>query len=299
LGPPAVIVLDDYHEVAPEAPLHEVVREAAESLPSGLSLLVLSRNDPPAALARLRLHGELVRFGWEDLQLTLDEAHGIAALSAPQVQAVQSRIAELHGQTQGWVAGLVLLLERGENSARGAPAPHLDARSVLFDYFATEIFGRLVPSTRAPLLCTAFLRRITAGQAERLTGDNEVGRGLADLERRNCFVVQREEAEAIYAEPIYEVHPLFREFLLERAHAAFDEAALVALQRSAAELLDEAGEPEEAAPRYHAARDWQALSSLVLHHAPALVAQGRHRTLGQWLSGLPSALFEHAPWLRY
>ena len=125
LGPPALIVLDDYHEVPAEAPLHEVVREAAESLPSGLSLLVLSRSDPPASLARLRLHGDLVRFGWEDLQLTLDEALGIAALSAPQAQAGQSRIAELHGQTQGWVAGLVLLLERGENSPRGAPAPHL------------------------------------------------------------------------------------------------------------------------------------------------------------------------------
>jgi len=37
----------------------------------------------------------------------------------------------------------------------------------------------------------------------------------------------------------------------------------------------------------------------VLRHAPALVAQGRHRTLGQWLSGLPGALFGHAPSLCY
>ncbi len=80
LGSPALLVLDDYHEVPAGAPLHEVVREAAENVPSGVSLLVLSRSDPPASLARLRLHGELIQFGWEDLQLTLDEARGIAAL---------------------------------------------------------------------------------------------------------------------------------------------------------------------------------------------------------------------------
>jgi len=164
----------------------------------------------------------------------------------------------------------------------------------LFDYFALEIFERLGPSRQAALLCTAFLHCITARQAERLTGDHKAGRVLADLERRNCFVIKRAAAEAIY-----EIHPLFRDFLLERANAAFDEATLVAVQRYAAELLDEAGQPEEAAPLYLAARDWQALSSLVLRHAPALVAQGRHRTLGQWLCGLPSALFEHTPWLRY
>ncbi|MGH2523597.1 MAG: hypothetical protein ACRDH2_13920, partial [Anaerolineales bacterium] len=292
LGPPALIVLDDYHEVAPEAPLHEVVREAAESLPSGLSLLVLSRSDPPASFARLRLHGELVRFGWEDLQLTQDEARAIAALHAPQ--AAEARVAELHDQAQGWVAGLVLLLEGGVAPAPAASQPGPHTQPLLFDYFALEIFERLGPSRQAALLCTAFLRCITARQAERLTGDHKAGRVLADLERRNCFVMKRAAAEAIY-----EIHPLFRDFLLERANAAFDEATLVAVQRYAAELLDEAGQPEEAAPLYQAARDWQALSSLVLRHAPALLSAGRHQTLTHWLNVLPQAGFTHAPWLRY
>ncbi|MGH8583356.1 MAG: hypothetical protein ACREWG_11345 [Gammaproteobacteria bacterium] len=58
MRPPAVIVLDDYHEVAPEAPLHEVVREAAESLPSGLSLLVLRHAPALVAQGRHRTLGQ-------------------------------------------------------------------------------------------------------------------------------------------------------------------------------------------------------------------------------------------------
>ncbi len=304
LGSPALVVLDDYHEVPAEAPLHEIVREAAENLPSGVSLLVLSRSDPPASLARLRVHGELIPFGWEDLQLTLDEARGIAALYAPKAGTTESRVAELHGRTQGWVAGLMLLVKRGEDAGQGAPAPRLDARSVLFEYFATEIFERLSPVTRAPLLYTAFLRRFTAGQAERLTGDEEVGRTLAQLTRGNCFVTAREEPEPSDAgigdaKILYEFHPLFREFLLDRAHAAFSETSLAALQRRAAELLDESGQAEEAATLYQAARDWPALAGLVLRHAAALIAEGRHRTLGLWLNDLPNALCEDSPWLSY
>ncbi len=179
--------------------------------------------------------------------------------------------------------GLIVLDDYHEVPA-GAP---------LFDYFALEIFERLAPSRQAALLCTAFLRCITQRQAERLTGDPGAGRMLADLERRNYFVMRRAGAE-----PSYEYHPLFRDFLLGRARIAFDGHLLVTLQRRAAELLAEAGQPEEAAFLYHAVSDWQALSSLLLGHAPALLSAGRHQTLMQSLCLLPQAVFTHAPWLR-
>jgi ATP/maltotriose-dependent transcriptional regulator MalT len=48
------IVLDNYQDVADEALLHRVLEEAVEELPGGGRLIVMSRHEPPAALARLR-----------------------------------------------------------------------------------------------------------------------------------------------------------------------------------------------------------------------------------------------------
>jgi hypothetical protein len=52
LKPPAVVGLDDYQRAPPGSGLHEVIREAAETLPAGIGLEVKSRAEPPAAFAR-------------------------------------------------------------------------------------------------------------------------------------------------------------------------------------------------------------------------------------------------------
>ena len=79
IEPPAVIVLDNYEQVPAEALLHDVVSELASSLPQRLNLVVLSRSEPPAAYARLRLHEDLVVLDGQELNLTRDEAFSLAA----------------------------------------------------------------------------------------------------------------------------------------------------------------------------------------------------------------------------
>ncbi len=51
---PHVLVLDDYQEVAPGAPLHGVIATLIATLPPDTRLIVLSRAAPPPALARAR-----------------------------------------------------------------------------------------------------------------------------------------------------------------------------------------------------------------------------------------------------
>lgn len=292
LGAPAVIVLDNYQEVASDAPLHEVLREAAQSLPSGMSFLILSRGDPPASLARLQLHGDVAFLGWNELQLTLDEARSIASLRSPT--AAQDQIVELHRQTQGWVAGLRLLLDQGEDTGLHAHLKSGKAQQVLFDYFAAEVFERWPSPVQVALLRTVLLPVMTVPQAEQLTGEEAIGKVLADLHRKNYFVVLRMDDE-----PRYEYHSLFREFLLNRAQKSFDQAEWRTLQRQAANLLAQTREPETAASLYHASQDWKGLKNLVLREATGLIAAGRHQTLLQWLHWLPQAEFEHRPWLWY
>jgi hypothetical protein len=49
----AVLVLDNYQEVAAEAAFHQVIEAAASEVPEGFNLIAVSRSDPPPCLSRL------------------------------------------------------------------------------------------------------------------------------------------------------------------------------------------------------------------------------------------------------
>jgi len=149
--------------------------------------------------------------GWEDLRLTLAECGEIARLRGKKRQSDKG-IRDLHKTTDGWVGGLVLMLEGGRSGGVEAP-PHTHRTPLeLFDYFGSEIFERLGKSERAFLLKTAFLPDMTAATAEALTGERRAPQLLSYLRENNLFLM-----EHMHSEPLYRYHPLFREFLLSRA----------------------------------------------------------------------------------
>jgi ATP/maltotriose-dependent transcriptional regulator MalT/DNA-binding SARP family transcriptional activator len=289
---PAVIVLDNYEQIPIDAPLHEVVRELAATIPAGVSLMILSRSDPPPPYARLRLHGELSMLEPQELSLTQDEAVAVVAEREPHRvgAAVGARADQLMRQTEGWFAGFTLLLTESRDT--DLPGPRAGTKQLLFDYFATELFEQLDPAMQDALLCTALLPTMAAADAERVCGHAAIARMLAELHRRNCFVVQRGVTE-----PQYEYHALFRAFLLDRASARLSPDEWRALQRRSADVLVRTGQVDAAAPLYRAARDWPALCGLVLREAAALIATGRHRTLENWLVDLPDDVARGFPWL--
>lgn len=291
---PAIIVLDNTEQVPAGAALHEVVRELAVALPQDVTLVVLSRAEPPAAYARLRLHEELVVLDGEALNLTPEEALSmVAARPSRHAPTVDGALVErLLADTQGWLAGFALLLAEGSVAEhRGAAT---NRRQLLFDYFATELFGRIEAPMQLALSCIALLPTMTVADAERLSGNAAVGGMLGTLHRQNCFVVRRGQVEAVY-----EYQALFRTFLLEHAAATRSAEDWRDLQCRAADLLVETRQVDAAAALYGAVRHWPALSALILREAPALVSAGRHRTLDHWLSGLPGDVFDRTPWLHH
>ena len=70
---PFVLVLDDYHVIAADS-IHRLVRFLIEHAPPFAHLVLLTREDPPLPLARLRAHGRLVELRADDLRCTADEA---------------------------------------------------------------------------------------------------------------------------------------------------------------------------------------------------------------------------------
>lgn len=198
LGPPAVLVLDNVEQLPADAALHDVIRELAAALPAGWNILVLSRTEPAAAYARLRLNEQLAVLDGAELNLTAEEGQALVSVRegttpdgghAAPAGSTTRRVDRLLQQTHGWFAGFTLLLGE-EGDAELLPTSG-KTQQLLFDYFASELFERFDPDVQKALLCTSPLPTMTAAEAQRMSGDVGIGAVLAGLHRRNCFVVQR------------------------------------------------------------------------------------------------------------
>ena len=73
----AGLVLDNYQEVGPEQKFHQLIAQAAEDVPEGMTLIVISRRDPPDCYARLIANENVQLVDWNDLQLTFEETRQI------------------------------------------------------------------------------------------------------------------------------------------------------------------------------------------------------------------------------
>ncbi|NCF28842.1 MAG: NACHT domain-containing protein, partial [Gammaproteobacteria bacterium] len=138
LRSPFVLVLDNYQEVSTQSAFHSVVLDAVAELPPDSCIIVVSRTEPPPAMVRLRANRALQLLDWQDLQLTRSESDAIVALWGRTL--AEEALAELYQKTEGWAAGLVLLLEHSLANTSIDVMPNSRAPQVVFDYLAGEIF---------------------------------------------------------------------------------------------------------------------------------------------------------------
>lgn len=281
VGPPFVMVFDNYQDVSPEAPLHAALFEGLKVLPPGIRTLVLSRAAPPARFAATNP----ARLDWEAMQLTAEEVEGIERLrKRPRASG------DAAGTASRWAAGLVLMLERDEATRPAATSPESNPQ-LLFDHYAAEIFARRDLATQRALLASALLPKITPSMLAELSAHPGAGAVLEELHGKNYFTLSHGAS--------YEYHPLFRDFLLRRAKQALSTAELQALRRKAASLAEADGQLAAAAELLRACGDFGGVARLVLTHAQALVEQGRSQLVESWLAGLPADLRAAQPWLAY
>lgn len=196
-----LLVLEDLHRVR-DAAVFEWLDRMLTNLPAPWTLLMSSRTEPPLALPRLRLHGELCDVRAEDLRLTDREAHALAA-ATPGLQHRDEDVELFWQRTQGWAAGLRLALQTG------------DTRRVLdrhaFDYLASEVLDQMTPELRTFLLRCSVLPELSDARCARVTLDPAAAIRLDDVERLGLFVTAVDDAPRTLR-----LHDLFRDCLRER-----------------------------------------------------------------------------------
>lgn len=285
---PAVLVFDNYHDVPSESLLHTVLCAAVQEMPDSVTLVVISREDPPVEYAGLDALDRIARLEWPALRLTLNEARSIASM---RFEADAATLQALYEASQGWAAGLTLALERVRRMEAPPQEFQSEAFESVFNYFAGQIFRTVEPEVREFLMRTALLRRLDADVARQLTGNVNAAGILEDFYRRRMFTDRR--GGKPYS---YQYHDLFRAFLLHQLERVYTPVGLNELRQRAGHVLAQADRHEEAFHLLRDACDWLAITELVSSQAQALLGQGRAGTLRDWITSLPSSVREQCAW---
>jgi len=297
-----VLVLDDYHLIN-AAEMQTAIAFFLDHLPPNFHLVIVTREEPPLPLPRLRVRCEVVEIRLQDLRFTAEETAlffrtmGLA-LTAETAQALEDR-------TEGWIAGLQMaalsLRGRTASEAGGTGPLEIDAfgcgRRDIIDYLAAEVLQQQPAEVGTFLRQTAILDRFNASLCDAVTGRNDSQAMLCHLEKANLFLIPLDDRREWYR-----YHHLFADFL--RAELAESEQS--ALHRQASRWYEAHGLASEAIKHALSARDYQAAVRLIRSNADETLRNGGFTTILNWVNALPeevvrahSDLSVHKGWILY
>lgn len=275
---PFVLILDDYHVIGTD-PIHRLVRFLIERGPPFSHLMILTREDPPLPLARLRAHGRLEELRADDLRCTGAEASDYLAEALP-AELDPEQLARLLERTEGWIAGLQL----AAISLRDRPDPGAlikafgRSQRFVFDYLADEALGGVDEDLRAFLVKTAIAERFTVELCRELTGREDAEALLDRAERANLFLVPL-DAQGRW----YRYHRLFADYL--RSQVGEDERR--ALHERAADWFERMGFASDAIDHALAVGSLDRATRLIERASRPAFETGELATLLGWLEALP------------
>ena len=287
----ALLVFDNYHELQPQSPLHNGFAAALAEIPVGANILILSRADPPAPFAQAVVNQTMIKISWEEIKLNPDEATHIAnARGITDAETIDA----LQQQTDGWVAGFTLMLERSHESGENLGAARAEMLETVTEYFAQVIFEQSSGEAQDVMQRTALLPHMTPALIEAVTGSAGTMSHIRALHRRHLFISRtRGEVDT------YRYHAMFHSFLRTRARASLSRSDIQAIQMKAAKAFESGNDLEGAFAMYAGSHSWEDAERLLLDRAAELISHGRWRTLREWVGNLPEGRIEANPWINY
>jgi len=293
LSPSTHIVFDNCQDAPSASALCEIICKGLSILTChGLKVFFLSRQAPGGAFAGLMPPHSMEILPSEEIMFDLDECRGLIGMRF-KGELTDDDVERIYEWTGGWATGIVLLVEKARRGGLDLVRGELKVESI-FDYFDAEILDGLGRYKLDFLLKSSVLPNMSADLARGLTGAEDGAEILDDFCRENCFVNRRS-----LLKPIYQYHPLFREYLLSRLKETFPEDEVSGLYRRAVEMLGESGRTDEVIEVLSGLDDWNFISRMIPSIAPDLVAQGRFITLTGLIERAPPVILEREPWLLY
>lgn len=285
---PICMVLDDFHVVESSTPVVQFVDQLIKELPEEAHLIIASRNLPPLQLGVLIAHQQLAAIGQALLRLDVEETRQLIAAfhGLPATEISDSVAANANAATEGWLVGLLMTnhIGRMRDAQIGLGVPR--AVDLLGNYLMVQVLQGL-PAPLQEFLCrSSVLDEISVSFANSELNWTDTAEWIAEVERRNLFIQTIGTADANgSSEPTFRYHPLFREFLQQRLRED-DPIRFAQIQHEVSAAYERRGLVDNAIRHYLAGGWSEDVMRLMESHTPALMQQGRHRTILEWMNQL-------------
>jgi LuxR family transcriptional regulator, maltose regulon positive regulatory protein len=284
-----MLVLDDYHVIA-NPKIHDAIEFLLDHLPAHLTLIIATRVDPPLALSRLRVRGQLLEIRADDLRFSLSE---IAELLNDNLHLGLSEeaLSSLEERTEGWVAGLQLaaLSLTGRKDKEDFVAAFAGSHRYLVDYLMDEVLAKQNQEVRQFLQRTSVLGRFTSSLCQAVSEETLNPDILHQLETANLFLIPLDDERTWYR-----YHHLFAEFLRHRLRES-EAKEIPELHRRASVWLEGQGLMDEAIGHALLAKDFALAGRLVETIAFNLGVSWNNAQLIKYVERLPLELLPAHP----
>ncbi|MHC1781840.1 MAG: LuxR C-terminal-related transcriptional regulator [Anaerolineaceae bacterium] len=188
-----ILVLDDFH-ILQDALILDFMEKWINNLPANLKLALVTREDPPFSLSRLRANGLLTEIRAGELRFTSPETR--AFLSQGMHLDLSTRdIKTLEERTEGWAAGLQLagLSLQGQVDPSAFIAALKGSQRFILNYLVEEVLNHQPEETRQFLLQVSILERFNAAVCDAVTGRHDSREMLARMYQANLFLIPLDE----------------------------------------------------------------------------------------------------------
>lgn len=216
---PFILVMDDYHAICNEQ-VHQVLRAILEHFPPQMQLVIITREDPPLRLARLRAGKRLLEIRISQLRFTDEE---IRAYFANHLSFTLTRVQlrQIVRRTEGWIAGVQMaaLAMQGHDNVDTFIDGFTGSQRYVMDYLMEEVLQRHPPEVKEFLLQSSLLDSFSGELCDSMLclEVGSCGAIIDKLVRTNSFIIQMDASGEWYR-----YHHLFRDLL--RQHLAHQSA---------------------------------------------------------------------------
>jgi LuxR family maltose regulon positive regulatory protein len=283
------VILDDYHVIR-DRTIHAVMDFLLRYAPSNIQFVIGTRREPPLRIERLRVRGEVLSVGWEDLRFDVDETRNYFG-EACRLRLSEDHVQALCERTEGWIAGLQLaaMSFAGTEDADRFVASFTGAQRNVADYLLEGVFNRQTSGVRQFLLKTAILEQMTAPLCDALAGRQDSRQFLETLESGNLFIFGLDDTRTWFR-----YHHLFAEFLRTRLRTELPEE-IAALHDRASEWFERNGSLAEAVRYAIAGSRFKRAARLIETAGRELFRQGDFKELRRWIDALPERTVRRSP----
>jgi LuxR family maltose regulon positive regulatory protein len=289
-----LLVLDDFQVIQDRFILQVLEKLVANllqsNLPQPLHLVLLTREDPPLPLARLRANNQMTEIRATDLRFTSHEAdrflNEMMGLSLSQAD-----IAVLKDRTEGWIVGLQLaaLSVRDRASPSSFIATLSGSHRFILNYLTEQVLSRQPEEIQQFLLQTSILDRLSGDLCNAITGRADSHSLLERLYSANLFLIPMDDEQHWYR-----YHQLFSDLLRDRLDTLQKEKGAELHQR-ASRWYVRAGMVGEAIQHALAGKDYTTAVHLIESHAMDMLMQWHVKTVDGWMQAIPPEWCAQSP----